>query len=155
MNSKEIICLRCMLCSLKTEAANTSKLNLCISETSHVSQSHSRVFFSWSNILKPLIQVMQSLFYLFFSFNGSFGGMWAPVSLCLVPVKFEQQPVPWCQGLSGVRAGIIEQRVADRGSWHWDQTDVAIIKKYTTSELNIKSPGSEKGRHCELSLLFV
>lgn len=64
--------------------------------------------------------------------------MWAPVSLCLVPVKFEQQPALWCRGLSGVRAGIIEQRAADRGSWHWDQTDVAIIKKYTTSELNIK-----------------
>lgn len=78
--------------------------------------------------------------------------MWAPVSLCLVPVKFEQQPASWCQGLSGVRAGIIEQRAADRGSWHWDQTDVAIIKKYTTSELNIKSPGSERGGRCELLL---
>lgn len=39
--------------------------------------------------------------------------------------------------------GIIEQRVADRGSWHWEQTDVAILKKYTTSEINMKSVGSK------------
>lgn len=40
-------------------------------------------------------------------------------------------------GLLGVRTGIIEQRVADRGSWHWEQADVAIMKKYTSPEINI------------------
>lgn len=69
----------------------------------------------------------------------------APVPLCQVLGKFEQQPVLWCQGLWGVRTGIIEQRVADRGSWHWEQTDVAILKKYTTSELNMKSGGGKRG----------
>lgn len=80
--------------------------------------------------------------------------MWerAPVPLCLVPVKFEQQPVLWCQGLLGVRTGIIEQRVADGGSWHWEQTDVAIIKKYTTFELNMKSGGSKNGGWWRLCL---
>lgn len=62
-------------------------------------------------------------------------------------MKFEQQPALWCQGLLGVRTGIIEQRVADRASWHWEQTDVAIIKKYTTSELNMKSGGVARIEH--------
>lgn len=47
--------------------------------------------------------------------------------------------------LLGVRTGIIEQRVADEASWCWEQTDVAIIKKYTTYELNMKSRGSKNG----------
>lgn len=85
---------------------------------------------------------------------GWFSRMWAPVPLCLVPGKFEQQPVLWCPGLLGVRTGIIEQRVADRGSWHWDQTDVAIIKKYTTSELNMKRAEHESRMVWTLSLLF-
>lgn len=58
-------------------------------------------------------------------------------------MKFKQQPVLWCQRLLGVRTGIIEQRVAGGESWHWEQTDVAIIKKYTTSELNMKCGGSK------------
>lgn len=63
----------------------------------------------------------------------------APVLLCQVPVKFVQQPVLRCHGLLGVRTGIIEQRPVQ-------QTDVANIKKYTTSELKMSCGAAKKGR---------
>lgn len=44
----------------------------------------------------------------------------------------------WRHGLRGVVAEIIEHRLSDRASWRRDQADVAIIKKYTGSELKMK-----------------
>ena len=40
----------------------------------------------------------------------------------------------WRHGHRRVTAGIIEHRLSDGASWHGDQADVAIIKKYTSAE---------------------
>ena len=50
------------------------------------------------------------------------------------------------KGLLEVRAEIIKHWVCDRGSWQWEQTDVAIIKKYTIFELNMKRLKQDEGK---------
>lgn len=59
----------------------------------------------------------------------------------------QQQPALWCQVLGGVE----DRNYWTEGGWqrelaHWEQTDVAILKKYTTSELNMKSGGRRERR---------